>query len=175
MIKLHILEITTGLEVHAVRYAAEHWGMSVTVTWVGNSGQLVDFLSSSPEHDIILISGHGDERGLLLPELAEAVAANYPYHQVVRQTDFAEFLSLKDNVVINSSCMGGVQGMAEVFLAKGAKAYLAPKDFPSASISLMYLLGFLYAYMSNDGDVDKAHAFALLGDEQEQFTLFKKE
>ena len=173
MIKLHILEIATGLEAHAVRYAAEHWGISVTVTWVGNSQQIVDCLSSYPDCDLILISGHGDERGLILPELAEEVSSNYPYRDVISHDDFAKFLNLNNSVVINSSCMGGVQSMAEVFLDKGAKCYIAPKDFPLADASLMYLLKFLYEYVKNNKDIDKAHDLALPQDERELFTLFK--
>jgi hypothetical protein len=37
MLKIHIIEIETGLEAHAVRYAAEYWGAFVTVTRVGIS------------------------------------------------------------------------------------------------------------------------------------------
>jgi len=61
MIKLHILKIGTG-EVHALRSAAEYWGDFVTVTWVGNSSQIVEYFSHYPDHDLIIISGHGSVR-----------------------------------------------------------------------------------------------------------------
>ena len=72
MTTLHIVAIGTG-EAHALRAAAEYWRAFVTVTWVGNSGQMVEYFSKSPVHDLIIIAGHGDERGLLLPELAEEI------------------------------------------------------------------------------------------------------
>jgi hypothetical protein len=47
-------------------------------------------------HAVIVISGHGDERGLLLPELAEEVRSRYPYDEVIRPQDFAGFLQLQN-------------------------------------------------------------------------------
>ena len=64
MTTLHIVAIGTG-EAHALRAAAEYWRAFVTVTWVGNSGQIVEYFSKCPVHDLIIIAGHGDERGLL--------------------------------------------------------------------------------------------------------------
>jgi hypothetical protein len=174
MIKVHIIEIETGLEAHAIRYAAECWGTFVTVTWVSNSAQIVDFLSSQPNHDVIIISGHGDERGLLLPDLAEEIKDEYPYNDVIRPDDFAEFLKLSNSTVINASCLCGVQSLADVFLARGARYYTAPDDYPRGDASLMYLLSFLYEYMQNGQNVESAHRMSSAhSDDRSQFTLFQ--
>lgn len=154
---LHIIEIKTGLEAHAVRYAAEYWGALVTVTWVGNSAQIVDFLSNKPDNDVIIISGHGDERGLLLPELAQEIKSNYQYNDVIKAQDFREFLRLDGNTVINTACVCGMQPIADAFLAGGARYYIAPKDYIDGNASLMYLLSFLYEYMHNRQNVEVAH------------------
>ncbi len=112
MIRLHHLVINTGLEAHALRSAAEYWGSNVTVTWVGNSSQVGEYLSQSPSHEVIVISGHGDTHGLLLPELAEEIRCHYPYHEVIHTSDFADFLQLQGNLVINTSCVGGLSSLA---------------------------------------------------------------
>jgi hypothetical protein len=52
-IAIHIIDIAAGLEAHAVCYAAEYWGAFVTITWVGNSAQIVEFMSGKPKRDII--------------------------------------------------------------------------------------------------------------------------
>ncbi|MEH2180232.1 hypothetical protein [Nostoc sp.] len=144
------------------------------MTWVGNSAQIVDFLSSKPDHDVIIISGHGDERGLLLPELVEEIRSNYPYNDVICPEDFAQFLKLDWNIVVNASCMCGVQPLADVFLAGGAGYYIAPNNYLEGNASLMYLLNFLYEYMQNEQNVDSAHsASSAHSDDRRQFTLFK--
>lgn len=174
MVKVHIIEIETCLESHALRYAAECWGAFVTVTWVGNSAQVVEFLSNKPEQNIIVISGHGDERGLLLPELVEEIKSEYPYHDVISPDDFAEFLNLDGNTVVNASCMCGVHSMADVFLAGGAQYYIAPNNYPQGNASLMYLLNFIYEYMQNEHSVEIAHQISSEhADDRRQFTLFK--
>ena len=97
---------------------------------------------------------------LLLPELDEEVKDKYPYKDVIRPEDFAEFLRLSGNAVLNASCMGGMQSLAEVFLEMGANYYIGPIDYPDSSASLMYVLDFLYNYIQNGQNVEEAHQVA---------------
>lgn len=174
MLKIHIIEIETGLEAHAVRYAAEHWGASVSVTWVANSAQVVNFFAGCPEQEVIIISGHGNEHGLLLPKLAEEVKHKYPYNDVITPEDFAQFIQLNKNIVINTSCMSGTKVFADVFLSKGARCYIAPNNYPEGSSTLMYLLSFIYEYTQNRYDVEKAHYYSSQHpNDRQQFILFK--
>jgi hypothetical protein len=146
----------------------------VTVTWVGNSGQVVEYLSQSPPHEVIVISGHGDERGLHLPELAEAIRDHYPYHDIIRPEDFASFLQLAGNIVINTSCFGGMPSLAQVFLERGAKYYIGPLDFPEGDAALMYALEFFYHYLRNNQCVEEAHRNASNHDDnRKQFELYR--
>jgi hypothetical protein len=173
MTTLHIVAIGTG-EAHALRAAAEYWRAFVTVTWVGNSGQIVEYFSKCPAHDLIIIAGHGDERGLLLPELAEEIRSQYPYNKVIRAEDFACFLHLAGNTVINTSCMGGMQQLAEVFLSHGAAYYIGPTAYPEGSASLMYSLDFLYNYILDGQHVEAAHLKASnYADDRNQFHLYR--
>ncbi len=175
MSQLHILEIGTGLEAHALRYAAEHWGADVTITWVGNSQQIVEYLSQSPTHDVVIISGHGNEQGLLLPKLAEERRNRYPYNEVIRPEDFADFLQLQGNTIITTSCAGGIPQLANVFLQHGAKYYIGPKGYPEGAASLMYVLDFLYNYLQNGQDVEEAHQIASNHlDDRKQFQLYQQ-
>ncbi len=174
MLKLHILEIGTGLEAHALRAASEYWGASVTVTWVGNSRQIVDYLAGGPEHEVIFICGHGDERELVLPTLAPNLRDHYPYHEVIRPDDFRTFLRLNGNTVVNTSCRGGMSQLAEAFLASGAGYYIGSTGDPAGSASLMYSLAFLYNYIQTSGQVEEAHQQAAsYPDDRKQFTLYQ--
>ena len=106
----------------------------------------MNFFAGCPEHEIIIISGHGDERGLLLPELSEEVKNKYPYNNVITAEDFAQFVQLNKNIVINASCMGSIKSFADVFLSRGASCYIAPNNYPEGGATLMYLLNFIYEY-----------------------------
>jgi hypothetical protein len=173
MVKIHIIAVKTGNEPHAIRSAAEWWGAFVTMTWVGNSGQVVDYLSAQPDHDLIIFSSHGDEHGLLLPKLADEIIDRYPYNEVIRPEDFAQFLHLNGNAVINLSCMGGMQQLAEVFLANGAQYYIGPVDYPNGSAALMYVLDFLYNYIHKGQNVKESHCIASNhSDDRQQFSLY---
>ena len=171
---VHILAADTGLQPHVVRAAAEHFGASVTVTWIGNSAQVVDCLSSHPRREVIVLSFHGDERGFLLPTLAEECRSLYPYGDVIRPADFNQFLALDGNVVFNHACMGGMSSMAEAFLSGGASAYVGADDYPNAAASTKYVLDFLYVYLlQHVGDVKTAHqAAATAEDDRRMFRLY---
>ena len=174
MLSFHLLVIDTGLEAHALRSAAEAWEAEVTVTWVGNSRQIVEYLSQSPLHEVIVISGHGDERGLLLPELAEEIRSRYPYHEVIRPQDFADFLQLQRNTIINTVCLGGMPSLAQVFLDRGASSYIGAIDYPEGATVLMYLFEFFYSYLCNNQSVEKAHLEASNhDDDRKQFRLYQ--
>lgn len=174
MNKLHFLVLGSALEAYALRSITEYWGADVSVTWVGNSRQVVDYLSQSPSHDVIVISGHGDERGLLLPELAEEIRSRYPYQEVIRPQDFADFLQLQGNLVINTSCSGGMPSLAQVFLEHGARYYIGPTSYPEADAALMYAIEFFYYYLCHNQNVEEAHLEASnQNDDRKQFKLYQ--
>ena len=173
MLKMHIIAIETGNEPQAIRAAAEWWGVFVTMTWVGNSGQIVDYFAGQPDHDLIIISGHGDELGLRLPELNNETANRYPYNQVIRPGDFGQFLQLNGNAVISLACLGGMRQLADVFLAQGARHYIGPVDYPDGASALMYILEFLYNHVYHGRSVEEAHRFASNhNDDRQQFKLY---
>ena len=173
-ITIHILAADTGLQPHVVRAAAEHYGATVSVTWVGNSSQVVDFLSSRPPHNVIILSFHGDDRGMLLPPLAEECRSLYPFFDVIRPADFARFLALDGSIVINHACSNGTPAMAEAFLSGGASAYVGAEGDPDTAASTKYVLDFLYGYLIEFGqDVEKSHQAARSGaDDRGMFRLF---
>ena len=145
MKRVHIVAVESDLEAQALRAACEYWGAEVSITWAANANQLVDFFSSAPAHDVIILAGHGDDDGLSLPQLAPAIAANYKFQNKIRPVDFATFLHLKANIVLNTSCCGGTPAMTAAFLNHGAKAYIAHPDYPDGSEALLFALRFLYA------------------------------
>jgi hypothetical protein len=172
---LHIIVTETGNEPHAIRSAAEWWQYDVTMSWVGNSQQIVDYLSSKPKHDLIIFSTHGIESGMALPELDPEIEKNYPYVHVITPDDFDHFVNLDNNTVINLSCVGGKNELAKVFLAHGAKFYIGDIGYQYGTDSLMFCLDMIY-YISKGKDVEEAFQIASQHlDPRQQFKLFKHE
>jgi hypothetical protein len=92
---------------------------------------------------------------------------------VLRPEDFAHFLRLTGNTIINTSCLGGMQQLADVFLQQGAAYYIGPTAYPEGSASLMYVLDFLYTYPLNGQHVEEAHGKASnYSDDRKQFKLY---
>ena len=173
-VTVHILAADTGLQPHVVRVAAEHYGASVSVTWVGNSSQVVNYLSSKPSHDLIILSFHGDDRGMLMPSLAEECRYTYPYFDVIGPDNFAQFLALENSIILNHGCMGGTDEMAAAFLSCGASAYVGATDYPDSAASTKFVLDFLYGYLIESGrDVEKSYQAAHTGDDDRRmFRLY---
>ncbi len=175
--RVHILAIDVALQAQLIRAAAEHFGAFVTMTWVGNSAQIVGYLTDYPAAEVIIISGHGEERGLVLPELGEEFKHLYPYGNVIGPADFAEFLHLQGNIVINNSCLGGMPEMASVFLDHGAEIYIGAVDYPDTAASSKYAVDFLYSYLvENPKDAAKAHeAASSHADDRQQFKMYRRQ
>ncbi len=173
-VTIHILAADTGLQPRVVRVAAEHYGATVSATWVGNSSQVVEYLSSRPPHDVIILSFHGDDQGMLMPALAEECRSLYPYFEVIRPADFARFLALDGSIVISHACRGGTPAMAEAFISGGTAAYVGAESDPETAASTKYVLDFLYGYLIEfSQDVEKSHLAAKSGaDDRGMFRLF---
>ncbi len=109
----------------------------------------------------------------MLPELAEEIKDKYPYKDVIRPEDFKEFVRLEGNIIINSSCLGGSQKLAKIFLNRGAKYYIGANGYLDGNACLMYLLSFLYEYMRNGNNVEQAHYISSKHeDDRRRFLLF---
>ncbi len=146
-VQIHILEIESALEAQAIRATAECLGASVCITWVANSRQIVDFLSSEPSHELIFLCGHGDERGILLPSLAEEVKPQFPFNDVLTAENLASFVRLKGSVVLSSCCATGTEAMAAAFFKNGARCFIAPVNYPDGDAALFFVLQFLFKFL----------------------------
>ncbi len=173
--RIHILEIESALEAQALRAAGECWGAQVSVTWVANSSQVVDFLSQQPPHDLILICAHGDERGIVLPILADEVKARFPFSDALSPHDLETFVRLNRNVVLCSACSTGTDVMARAFLGNGARSFIAPAHFPEGDIALWFILNFVFAFLKSDGNVEMAFEAAHRGvEDDDRFVVFSR-
>lgn len=173
MLNLHILAIETGNEAHAIRAAAEYWGCTVAITWAGHPDQVIEFFNSPPAN-IIILSAHGDDNGMYLPDLGEQIPTIYPYRNQLKPDDFRKFIHLHDHEVLNLSCKGGTPELAQAFFDGGASYYIGATDYPEGNATLMYSLEYLYN-RSSGLNPQQAHLLAIKhDDDRNQFYLYNK-
>ncbi|HEY3560696.1 MAG TPA: hypothetical protein VGL05_24700 [Kribbella sp.] len=151
------------LEATAIRATLEAFNYRTTTHWVGSRIELLKLLAGDiPTGDTVILSCHGDEHGILVPD-----------EPPIAPADVREHARLDGKTFVNLGCRTGT--MAPTFLAAGAAAYIGPVDYPDGSAALAFVanLFFLRAY-----DVpleEAARRAAALHPECTQFTLSRPE
>jgi len=157
------------METQAIRAALEYFGARVFTYWIGRPNDLISVLSGEdlyPDTEMILLSFHGDEGKLIMPELDESV-----YEAGEPQGDFgpdeiARYAKLEGKIVIGNGCSLGDAKLAQAFLDRGCRIYIGPDDYPDGNAALMFVLRFFYEIMQNNREVKEAFQIAKTTDEE---------
>jgi hypothetical protein len=174
---IDIINVLDSLEAYALRSALEWFGAQVTLHLVGQASDIVRILGDGGSHsNNIVLMCHGNDEGLILPELAPALEAEQPYHGVLTPGDIGAFAHLPGSVVLNTGCSLGAPAFAEAFLQAGVRAYIGARGDPHGSSSLFYAIHFYYERIFAGRDIRTAHKLASSHDEQTgMFTLYERE
>lgn len=156
---LTIVAVGDALEANAVRATLEGLNYRTTTHWIGSRAELLKLLAGEiPTDDTVVLSCHGDEQGILVPEEPPITAADLRTHA-----------RLDGKTIVNLGCE--THAMAAAFHAAGASHYIAPTDSPDGTAALAFVtnLFFLRTYdVPLDEAVRRAAAFH---PECEQFQL----
>lgn len=171
-----IVSIDDSLEAPALRSALERWDVRVTLHPIGQAKHLVSVLDGSQHlSPIVFLICHGDDRGIILPELMAELEAEQPYHPVVTAADIREFVWLPDGVLINTGCATGTPEFAGACLDAGSHVYIGPTGYPDGAASLFYVFQLCYEWIYKGRQLSEAHARANAPDDQTGlFKLFEK-
>lgn len=106
------------------------------------------FSAFEPGCDIGILSGHGDERGLVFPELALGVDTLHLPENRMPPALLRGFAASLPPLLISTACATGTTAFAEAFHAAGALSYIAPLGYPEGSTVpvLISLVAFLAIY-----------------------------
>lgn len=169
-----IINIADALEAVALRAALEWWNVEVTLRHVGAADHLVALLDgSTPLSPLVSLMCHGDERGILLPELSPDLEQTQPFTGAVGPAELRQFLRLPNCAVVNTGCITGTRELAAAFLDGGASIYIGPDDYPDADGSLFYCLALGYGHLVRGYSIAEAHRRAAGHDaETAQFLYF---
>ncbi|MEU6040688.1 hypothetical protein ABZ801_35345 [Actinomadura sp. NPDC047616] len=135
----------TGGEPHALRGLLAEYGADVRLLPIGAPQHLADVLGgrqSRAEH--LVLCCHGDERGILLDELAPEIARSQPFNDVLTPENAAELTRLSGTLVVSTGCMTGTEAFAEAFMRGGCSAYIAPEDYLEGTAAIAFVSVFYY-------------------------------
>jgi len=160
----------------AVRELLEGFGAQVIRYPIGQPLHLVEVLEAEVRAPYLLINAHGDERGILLPELDAEIASNQPFDQVLTPELVREYGRISGAVVVTTACASGSQSMADAWLAAGASAYVAPSGFPGGADAVMFASHLFWLMLCRLQPLDQAFtAASAIGGDAGMFRLFSPE
>ncbi|MCY1118948.1 delta-aminolevulinic acid dehydratase [Bacillus safensis] len=157
------------LESFALRAALENFGAKVDMHWIGRPNDLIHVLSgrNRGEIDYLLLSFHGEEGALIMPELGEDVYEDEePRDTAFGAGEIKRYASLEGVHVISTGCTLGEKNLADAFLKAGATSYTAPDDYIDGNAAFIFLLTMLYELMNNTKTVRAAFDRARSIDEE---------
>jgi len=128
-----------------IRTALEGFGIKVNRFPVGRGQHVLNVLSGEEATaPYVLLAMHGDQDQLLLPPLAEEIAATERFLDALTPQDLHSFVDLPGRVVISLGCETGTPNFAHAFLDHGCTAYLGPQGAPFGYASLFVPIFLFY-------------------------------
>jgi hypothetical protein len=156
-IKIDLVILGDALEAIAIRGILESFGLEVRSHFVGNVKNLLPLLDGTENlHEILILSCHGDERGMILPELSEELEKVMPYHEILTSKDCTEFLKLQNQIVINTGCCLGNEKFANSFIQQGTKAYIGPETYVEGNTATFFVISLLYFHFCKNLSLQEA-------------------
>lgn len=120
------------------------------VTLFHNIGTPEDFLKvieqdeSAPPY--LVVAGHGAENGILFgDDYMDGIDVSMLVSGCLPPSGISERIQLPGCVIVNITCEGGSQEMADAFLSGGAQAYIATDPNPNAAEHPIFLGSFFHS------------------------------
>ena len=123
---LTIIAIADALEATAVRAMLEGLNYRTTTHWVGSRAEFLKLLAGEiPTDETVVLSCHGDEAGILVPD-----------EPAVTASDIRDHATLPGKTVLNLGCL--TAALAPAFQTAGTTHYIAPTDYPDGTAALTF-------------------------------------
>lgn len=167
------LVMLDGFEALALRGVLERFHLRVNLFPIGRPRHLADALSGATSHaPHLILACHGDERGILVPELAPEIAQDKPFLDVLTPELLATFVNLPGRTVVCTGCETGSEAFGRAFLQGGCSMYVAPEGYPQATAALFFVIHMYYGLLAGDLSLDEAVARAR--DQDAETRLFRR-
>ena len=171
--KVAILCLDDNLEAIAIRSALESFNMPVQCYFIGKVIDYIELINNQDSEITVIICAHGSKEGTILAELGVEVEAIMPYKRILTLENYQEFLTLKNQIIINTSCVGA--NLAPTFIKCGAKIYIGADDYVNGCSSTYFVISLLYNLFNLKLNIKTAYDKAAMHDKDTQmFKLFIK-
>jgi len=139
-----------------LRSVLENFGIKVNRFPVGRAQHVVNVLSGEESTaPYVILAMHGDLNQLLLPSLAEEIAATERFNNALTPEDLHTFVDLPGRIVISLGCETGTPELARAFLDHGCTCYIGPEGAPFGYASL-FVPTFLFYELTEGRSLDEA-------------------
>lgn len=141
-LEIELLE-TSPANATRLRAVLELLGTDVTLRQPASPQALLRALHAPhAEHSLLIITGHGDERGFRVPEIESRLRHQELAH--IRDHLPADMLTpymyLPHRDVINLCNMGGSAAMVDAFKRAGVRNYIAADGYPDTNAATLFLV-----------------------------------
>jgi hypothetical protein len=144
--RIDLVAVGRAEEALALRAALEELGAGdVRLHRIGRGADLAPLLDGTTPVAHLLVSCHGTEDGIVLPELAPELQAAEPFGSHLGAADIERIAALDGAVVVLTGCETG--RLAGSLLARGAAAVVAPDGFPRSAAAFAFCGALYYALL----------------------------
>lgn len=131
---------------HILRNVAEGFQ---TVTHYYSIGCPTDFLKVLAQEETappyLLVSGHGGDHGINFGTYADGIDTSSLIEEDMPATSIAQHVKLPGTMIINTTCDGGSNDMAQAFLSGGALAYIGCTSNPLSIEHPLFVAHFFHS------------------------------
>lgn len=171
-----IIAIGDTGEALLLRAVLESLGASVRLHLPGTPEDILVCLKQ-PDNPppYLIISGHGDENGLVVGEFNPDVTRMKLLDGSMPAEAFLGTVDLRDTVVFSTACCTGSGAFAKAFIEGGAKAYVASAGYPDGAATPLFVHLLFYELLVRKSPLEEALRLASLLDSDDElaFELFK--
>ena len=166
----------TGKESEALRQSIEFLGYVVVMYLVGRPQHFIDILSGDTitQFDFIIISCHGDDGEIIMPELGEDIYFPNEPRKNFGFNEIDKYLSLENTCIINLGCSTGNENMSKAF-AKNNNIYIAPTDEEEGDSGFIFTVLLFYCIARYGFDIETAYKKASSIDSETNLFMMKKQ
>ncbi|MCM6773202.1 hypothetical protein NDR87_06935 [Nocardia sp. CDC159] len=172
--EVDLLNIEDGSAL-SVRGVLEEFGVRVNYFPIGQPRHVLAALGGArPVAPYVIICCHGEDGRILLPELADSIAAEQPFTDRMGPKRVRRHLRVPGSAVISTGCDTGKPALAQAFLDSGAAAYFAPTGAPGGHTALLAVLLLFYELTAGRPLRDAAHRVRGYNDELAMWKLWER-
>lgn len=144
--RVALVGIDAAGEAHLLRLQLEHFGLRVALNQIGKPSDLfAAFSFYGQPADAAILCAHGDEGGIIFPQMAEGVDQLVLPGDRITSVLLSQRLKSVPPLVVSTACDTGSAAFAAAFHRAGAHTYVAPVLAPDGQDVGLWITAFFHA------------------------------